>query len=197
MNHGGSQAINHQRVEGTSLKSCVANIAFLWGISNLSWFILLSQGEITRGGRINNATASWVHQVVRPTFAPRRGCFHHRRCVFPEQVLGCSRVSFSLSGLPLKTVEGHWDLQGQQEGDSLHCPYLLRLSVSDLAMTQVHNLFLEPLHVWWGIPNSGFWEEEAVWPMHKGQMLVTCLSSHDCKMRWTQCRHTGGVPGKF
>lgn len=31
MNHGGSQAINHQRVEGTSLKSCVANIAISLG----------------------------------------------------------------------------------------------------------------------------------------------------------------------
>ena len=31
MNHRGSQAINHQRVEGMSLKSCVPNTAIFLG----------------------------------------------------------------------------------------------------------------------------------------------------------------------
>lgn len=57
------------------------------------------------------------------------------------------QVFFSLSGLSQKTAKSHWDLQGKQEGDSLHCPCLLRLSVSDLVMAQVHSLSLEPLHV--------------------------------------------------
>lgn len=67
-------------MEGTSLKSCVPNT---WGISDLAWFILLSQGGITTFRRINNATVSWVQLVARPSL-PLGGGFSHRRCVLPH-----------------------------------------------------------------------------------------------------------------
>lgn len=73
--------------------------------------------------------------------------------------------------------------------------------MSDLVITQVHSLSLEPGTCVMGCPKGSFLEEETVWPLHKGQSWLPAFPAVTVKCDRhnvdTQTDLTGGVSGKF